>query len=250
MSDHDALLRAIGEHPEEDTPRLMYADWLEENDQPERADFVRNQIELAQVGLNSPDRSPLVRKNVRYLLDYVPYWKSLLPQIPGIEWGDFNRGLIEEVQAQSQHAIIEHSRTIFSVPGIHILRLRWLDNGRKLARVPELALLRSLRLVAGRATGANLNDLLASEFLGKLTHLDLHGNAAGDSTAELLASDRFPNLAELWLGSNTISSRGGRYFADSQSLELLRLLDLRNNAINDNAVRVALLTRFGSYVKL
>lgn len=30
MNDHDALLCAIGEHPEENTPRLMYADWIKE----------------------------------------------------------------------------------------------------------------------------------------------------------------------------------------------------------------------------
>lgn len=43
-----ALLRAIAAHPDEDTPRLMYADWLEENDQPERAEFIRLQIWISQ----------------------------------------------------------------------------------------------------------------------------------------------------------------------------------------------------------
>ena len=45
-SDGDALLRAICEAPWEDTPRLVFADWLEENGQPERAEFIRLQIEL------------------------------------------------------------------------------------------------------------------------------------------------------------------------------------------------------------
>ena len=31
MTDHDALLRAIVENPAEDTPRLVFADWLDEN---------------------------------------------------------------------------------------------------------------------------------------------------------------------------------------------------------------------------
>lgn len=31
------LLRAILENPEDDTPRLMYADWLDENGFAERA---------------------------------------------------------------------------------------------------------------------------------------------------------------------------------------------------------------------
>lgn len=46
-SDGEALLRAICETPDEDTPRLVYADWLQENGEPERASFVRKSIELA-----------------------------------------------------------------------------------------------------------------------------------------------------------------------------------------------------------
>jgi len=48
MSDHDALLAAICAEPDEDTPRLVFADWLDEHDQSERAAFMRAQIELAR----------------------------------------------------------------------------------------------------------------------------------------------------------------------------------------------------------
>jgi uncharacterized protein (TIGR02996 family) len=41
-SDEAHLLAAIAEAPDEDTPRLVYADWLDEHDQPERAEFSRN----------------------------------------------------------------------------------------------------------------------------------------------------------------------------------------------------------------
>ena len=46
MTDGDALYRAILTAPEEDTPRLVYADWLDENGQLNRAEFIRVQIEL------------------------------------------------------------------------------------------------------------------------------------------------------------------------------------------------------------
>jgi uncharacterized protein (TIGR02996 family) len=42
------LLRAILDHPEDDDRRVVYADWLEENGQPERAEFIRVQCELAK----------------------------------------------------------------------------------------------------------------------------------------------------------------------------------------------------------
>jgi uncharacterized protein (TIGR02996 family) len=48
MSDQEGLLRAILEDPEDDTVRLAYADWLDEHDQPERAEFIRIQITLSK----------------------------------------------------------------------------------------------------------------------------------------------------------------------------------------------------------
>src|SRR5688572_6709814 len=47
MTERDALLRAVCENPDDDTPRLVLADWLDENEEPERAEFIRLQIELA-----------------------------------------------------------------------------------------------------------------------------------------------------------------------------------------------------------
>src|SRR5688500_9073233 len=47
MSDRDALLRAICEQPDEDTPRLVFADYLGEHDEAARAAFIRGQVELA-----------------------------------------------------------------------------------------------------------------------------------------------------------------------------------------------------------
>ena len=54
MTDGEALLAAIIAHPEEDAPRLIYADWLEENGQGERAEFIRVQVELARIANSAP----------------------------------------------------------------------------------------------------------------------------------------------------------------------------------------------------
>lgn len=53
MSDAAALLRAISLHPEDDTPRLMFADEITESD-PARAELIRVQIELAKFGPRPP----------------------------------------------------------------------------------------------------------------------------------------------------------------------------------------------------
>lgn len=48
-TDHEAFMRSIIADPSNDMPRLVFADWLEEHDEPERAEFIRCQIELAKM---------------------------------------------------------------------------------------------------------------------------------------------------------------------------------------------------------
>jgi uncharacterized protein (TIGR02996 family) len=49
LSQHEAFLRAIFDAPEDDTPRLVYADFLQENGEDDRAEFIRVQCEMWQV---------------------------------------------------------------------------------------------------------------------------------------------------------------------------------------------------------
>jgi uncharacterized protein (TIGR02996 family) len=55
VSEREAFLRAIRENPADDTARLVFADWLQEHGEPERAEFIRLQIELA--GLEAAERA-------------------------------------------------------------------------------------------------------------------------------------------------------------------------------------------------
>src|SRR5438128_2504720 len=48
MMDGEGLFAAILAEPDEDTPRLVYADWLEENDEPLRSELIRVQVAMAR----------------------------------------------------------------------------------------------------------------------------------------------------------------------------------------------------------
>jgi uncharacterized protein (TIGR02996 family) len=48
--DELALLAAVLASPGDDTPRLVYADWLDEHGRPERAEFIRCQVRIAEIG--------------------------------------------------------------------------------------------------------------------------------------------------------------------------------------------------------
>ncbi|MBY0457216.1 MAG: TIGR02996 domain-containing protein, partial [Gemmataceae bacterium] len=73
-TDGDALLRAICENPGEDTPRLVYADWLDENGDPERAEFIRLQCALDAGDPFAPDRWSLLRREWNLLRRYGERW--------------------------------------------------------------------------------------------------------------------------------------------------------------------------------
>lgn len=45
MTDRDALLQAVIAEPDDDAPRLVFADWCDENGQSERAELIRRQCE-------------------------------------------------------------------------------------------------------------------------------------------------------------------------------------------------------------
>ncbi len=46
---HAPFLRTIIDRPLEDGPRLVYCDWLEEQGDGDRAEFIRVQVELADL---------------------------------------------------------------------------------------------------------------------------------------------------------------------------------------------------------
>src|SRR5262249_45745326 len=105
MSDEDALLAAIATHPEEDTPRLMYADWLDEHARSIRAEFIRGQIEIARV-----EHLPRAELN-RYVglvqrnQELIDNHRSALlgPGVPSSAEVEFRRGFAWEVTLSVFH---------------------------------------------------------------------------------------------------------------------------------------------------
>jgi uncharacterized protein (TIGR02996 family) len=69
VNDLDALLRAIIFNPDEDTPRLVYADCLEEHGRHRRAEFIRLQCELHARCHGGPTPTPQDLVEMRPLLD-------------------------------------------------------------------------------------------------------------------------------------------------------------------------------------
>jgi uncharacterized protein (TIGR02996 family) len=122
MDDGDALLKAILNNPAEDTPRLMYADWLEESGQPERAEFIKLQIELDRS--KKPPKSKtnreaeLLRKGQRK-------WAGF--QVSGSTNVKWSRGFIQQVTWDCNYLWNrKRMKRLFSkqpIEQLHLLRL-------------------------------------------------------------------------------------------------------------------------------
>jgi len=97
MTEREALLRAVCENPDDDTPRLVFADWLEEHGEEARAEFIRVQISRCHQRDNSPGWVACWNREKELLAANEAAWRAELPAEQGWEWGKFNRGLVEEL---------------------------------------------------------------------------------------------------------------------------------------------------------
>lgn len=75
---HEDFLHAVLAHPDEDAPRLIYADWLEEQGDTDRAEFIRIQCELEQLSYEEPRRVRMVRRKIELERACETTWQSAL----------------------------------------------------------------------------------------------------------------------------------------------------------------------------
>ncbi|HSQ55506.1 MAG TPA: TIGR02996 domain-containing protein, partial [Gemmata sp.] len=122
---HDALYRAICAMPDEDTPRLAYADLIEEEGDDldaRRAAFIRAQIALA----NAREYDPLYISTKQLDPDVLYGWgmAHALPRVPGgygWEKFEFRRGFPWKVGVQSLQAFVGDGGAVFATAPIQAL---------------------------------------------------------------------------------------------------------------------------------
>ncbi|MBN9121372.1 MAG: TIGR02996 domain-containing protein [Planctomycetes bacterium] len=76
------LEAAIVAHADEDTPRLAYADWLDEHGDPDRAAFIRAQCRLAEMPPDAPDWYELLEQESDLAARLHDRFPSLRPTPP------------------------------------------------------------------------------------------------------------------------------------------------------------------------
>src|SRR5262245_40022549 len=100
MSEHDRLSKAVLDDPEDDTPRLIYADWLDDNGDPGRADFIRVQVERARLPEGDARHGELARREGELFREGFARWEAKLPAWarPRAGWLEaYRRGFVTDM---------------------------------------------------------------------------------------------------------------------------------------------------------
>ncbi len=193
MTERDALLAAILQNPDDDTPRLVYADWLQEHDEDRRAEFIRLQCR--------PERPPVALGRELNLID------SLFSHLKYLDFQSvaYHRGFVDTIRSGVLYCrdhiaeLRPEDAPAFALELIEDDRDEeeqndydaYTDAVRELAARTELRRCVSLTLPClGMGPGS---AILASPNLTSLRRLDFTGNETGPGIHNL-ARDTFANL--------------------------------------------------------
>jgi uncharacterized protein (TIGR02996 family) len=175
MSSHAAFLQAIVSAPDDDTHRLVYADWLDDNGDPRRAEFIRLQCRLASLDECDPERSDLLDREWELLTVYRKRWQPGTAPVPGKYFGVdlFVRGFLGRV-ALPADVLLDYGEALFRDHPIQHLRV-WFARGQleEIVARPWMANVSSLDLSKEVLTLDELRALTASPHLGGLRQLTL-----------------------------------------------------------------------------
>jgi uncharacterized protein (TIGR02996 family) len=164
------LLAAIAPAPDDDGPRLVYADWLEERADP-RGELIQVQCALASLDQGDARFSPLKRREAALWQKHQAAWHAPLSPLAH-ESFSFRRGMIEVASIKSDRLASVRS----AAPTLRELMISCEGPADELevASSPLLAGITALGLTSARGIGADaVNAVLTSAHLRKLQRLRL-----------------------------------------------------------------------------
>ncbi len=234
MTEHQ-LLQNIIANPDSDAPRLIYADWLEEQGNIDRAEFTRVQCELAALPRYDLRKSELQARERRLLVEHIPEW-----------WhdyeisGPFRRGFVESLSFDSPEEFFERADAAFANSPIR--HVSFIDQGddwtqEAIEELKKCLLLQRVRSIYLECDilESDIFSVLLSPYLTNLEALEIF---AGDILSnvqfrELMTKARdisgWPErLKKLWLSFDDIDGNTTEFLIESRLLSNCRSLRIQN----------------------
>jgi uncharacterized protein (TIGR02996 family) len=280
-----ALLEAVLATPGDATPRLAYAEYLQQQHDP-RGDFIALDCQLDGLADDDPRRPAIAATREQLLARHGTAWTREIEALkpPGttkrhVSFPQFRRGFVEHVGITS-HALLACGDRLFSLAPIRSLFIAWWRKDdrdslpacallrrlealnvanaptapafAKLAASPHLAGVRRLWLQSDCRIGdAGAAALASSPALAGLEELGLRANGVGDAGAlALVRSPRLPQLRHLNLEQSRLSVEGWNAVFADPGIARLRRLELGSNELTDAVAAAITKASFGGLTHL
>ncbi len=234
MIERDAFLREIAANPDDDTPRLIFSDWLDEKGEPEPAEFIRIQCALASSKLSEKQRHDL-RVRERELLDARRHEWCQTIGLP-IEEVSFERGLIARMRLSEwddgRLLDPEYATSLATLTELDLSGLQLGDDGLvEFAKTAQLPALRKLILSDNGITNVGATALASAKGIPRLDTLYLFQNplSVGDSVWE--TRTMLENAAHYCLGNLDLGERAEGYCMSAGEAEMARRRYLREHLL-------------------
>jgi len=139
------FLEAIRDDRDDDTHRLIYADWLEEEGDP-RAEFVRLKIELHALGKFADPRVtyPLKKRVSDIRLTSLANVQQELMQI-GVNRFEYRRGVLDEVSIPARRVVEVLPAVLAYAPALSTINIPDLESVDQIKNIPELSTIDELK---------------------------------------------------------------------------------------------------------
>lgn len=232
----EALIQEVLAHPEDDNVRRVYADWLDDEGQHERAELIRTQLGLEALGDLDPGREQLLRRERELLSRPAAEWQG--PPLPGLRL-TYQRGFPDGVEG-SLADLARHARALLRAAPVTRATLSGLEDSQALEKLKDVGLLgqlREVRILGQEATTAALADLLAC--CGRLRTLYLDGSSIGTDGVRALA-EKLPSqsLRHLSLAAAGVNATSIEVLCRAEALALLESLTLDDNSLGSAATQL------------
>jgi uncharacterized protein (TIGR02996 family) len=250
--DQSAILMAIRADPENDIPRLVYADWLEEHEQPERAEFIRIECETQRTDRESDAYIELLRRSDRLRAANAKRWFGPLGDgdvRKVVEHIITKRGFVDCVVLASKKFTV-HAELIFEyAPLLRGLHISDGDNWRRFFASPRMRAIQSLSFEDDLFTAEAARQLATHE--NALVELEIDGQPLGVDGMTALAAAPFSKLEKLSANSCGLEDDGAQELFANASLRNLRELDLSESDLSGTScIALAEATGFGRLERL
>lgn len=246
--DEQAFIAEALAAPDDDAPRLVWADWLEEHGDP-RAELIRTQCELAKIPGRGWRKTELEDVETRLLRDHYEAWVRPLRKL-GATSVELRRGFVEQLELSAADLLSNVDAIFAAAPLVRGLKLSS-ANGymRQLANLPQLERIEQLDLRFNRLGDVGVTVLTDSSHIHGLRHLQLAGNNLSErGVLQLSSTMRLAKLVSLELSFNRFGDAGASYLLYSPALRSLQSLDVRNTNVS-RPMAQHLRERFGTRVQ-